>query len=319
MAQDRARKRGRRNNRPVIIGAIALFVVVDVALVGYAILNTDSASDSSFAETPVREDNNTPSAEPTPTQTAREPLAAPATYLSAVDATTAYRTQAGDCGSATTAVLEKTSDGGATWTSSTLTTDLSSVFRLQAQDSTYAFMVGGATSTCEVGFTATYTSGTGFQTYPDRVAATWYADPATPGVVHSPAGSFASPCGVVTGLAPSTDLSAAVLCDDRTIYRTGDGARAWDSGTSVSGAVALTQTSNGYLVASTDDAAACVGVSVASLGYTGDATPIGCIAGVDTADAPQVLLSAGATSVWAQVGNDVAVSADGGVTWPARG
>jgi hypothetical protein len=316
MAKDRARKRGRRNARPFLIGALALFVVIDVALVGFAI--TDEGPNSTFAEPSAPDDGPKASAEPLPAETPLEPLAAPGAYLSAVDAATAYRTQAGDCGSATAAVLEKTTDGGATWVSNSLTTDLSSVFRLQAQDSTYAFMVGGAASTCEVGLTATYTSGTGFQTYPDRVAASWYADPATPGVVHSPSGSFTSPCDAVTGLAPSTDLSAAVLCADRTIYRTGDGARAWDSGTTVAGATAVGQTATGYLVAVTDDAT-CDGVLVASLGYTGDVTPGGCLAGVDTSASPQVLLSAGDSSVWLQVGNDVAVSSDGGATWPARG
>jgi len=316
MAKDRARKRGRRNARPFLIAALALFVGVDIALVGYAI--TDDGPNSTFEEPAASGEGPKASAEPAPTETPLEPLAAPGAYISAVDASTAYRTQAGDCGSATAPVLEKTSDGGATWVASSLTTDLSSVFRLQAQDSSYAFVLGGAASTCEVGFTATYTSGTGFQTYPDRVAASWYADPATPGAVHSPSGSFPTPCDVVVGLAPSTDLSAAVLCADRTIYRTGDGARAWDSGTTVLGATAVSQTSNGYLVAVTEDAA-CDGVLIASLGYTGDATSAGCLAGVDTSGAPQVVLTAGGSSVWLQVGNDVAVSSDGGATWPARG
>jgi hypothetical protein len=317
MAKDRARKRGRRNTRPFIIGGIALFVAVDVALVGYAVLNADSASDSSYVEAPVAGGTDSASPEPTPSETAVEPLGAPAAYLSAVDATTAYRTDAGNCGTSSTAVLEKTSDGGTSWVSSTLTTDLSSVFRLQAQDSSYAFMVGGEAATCQVGLTATYTSGTGFQTYPDRVSASWYADPATPGVVHSPVGSFAAPCGVVTGLAPSTDLSAAILCDDRTIHRTGDGARSWDAGTTVAGAAAIAQTPVGYLVAAVGDAV-CTGITVNNLPYTGDATAVGCLPDVDP-DGAEVLIAAGESSVWLQVGEDVSVSPDGGVTWPVQG
>ncbi|ROS60966.1 hypothetical protein EDF38_0042 [Frigoribacterium sp. PhB160] len=323
MAKDKRRRRGSAFKRPLLIGGLALFLAVDVALVGYAVLGQgDAPSSDAYTPVPVASASDDPSESdagsttPEPTAVA---VAAPTTYLSAVDESVAYRVAAGTCSATSRPVLEKTDDGGSTWIASTSTTDLSSVFRLQAVDQSYAYMVGLGGTSCLPGLTATYTSGSGFQTYPDRVASAWFLDPANPAVVHAPGGNAAAPCATGAVLAPLDDLRAALLCDDGVIYRTANSGVVWDAGTIIEGASSLAATGNGYVVAGRQ-AEDCAGVAVVGLSASSaGAAPVavGCAAETLAAEDTTGPIAIAATdeSVWIQLGGTVTVSADGGRTF----
>ncbi|MBD8703987.1 hypothetical protein [Frigoribacterium sp. CFBP 13712] len=233
----------------------------------------------------------------------------------------AFRVKAGVCEAGAALELEKTIDGGATWATFPVTTDLVSAFRLQAIDSSYAFIVGSGGVTCDTGLTATYSSGAGFQTYPDRVAAAWYLNPAVPTTIHSPSGDRVSPCSASTAvsLAPASDTSAAVLCADRTLFQTIDAGASWSDSLAVPGAVAITDSSGEYVLAS-EGLADCQGLAISEIPSSvtnEEGVPIGCAGNetLPTSAGENVTLAASSGSVWLSAGDATVVSVDGGVTW----
>ena len=319
MATKKRKRRGSPARRPLLIAGLAAFVIVDAALVGYAVLGPDFIPDDETpalavptAEAPGPEQGATPA----PQETGPVDLAVPTSFMSAIDGTTAYRTVAGSCEPTSVPVLEKTVDGGDTWTSATVTTDLRSVFRLQAVDASYAFLAGQGGAACSVGVTATYTSGAGFQAYPDRVASTWYVDPVVNSVVHTPTGDQAAPCPVAV-LAASNDSTAAVLCTDRTLHQSADGGITWDGGVVVSGAASLTTTSRGFAVAVLG-AENCDGVQVTSLALgSASLQALGCAPASSAGDflPTDVVLASGSGALWVKAQDTVLVSVDQGQTW----
>jgi hypothetical protein len=319
MAADKRRRRGAHKNRPLVLAALAAFVIVDVGLVALALTGANHDVDSDAAPlVPTASSAASPEDEPTPQPTdPDEDLIAPTWFLSAVDATTAYRASAGACPATTPPVLQKSTDSGSTWVSAAVTTDLASVFRVQAVDSTYAYLVGLGGESCEPGLTATYTSGVGFQTYPDRVESTWYLDPQDLTSVQSPAGQMDVPCVDPVSIAPTDDNAAALLCADRSVFRTIDSGSTWDAGSEVPGAAALASTGTSYVLAA-QGVEGCTGVSIIGLGTDGDEpVAVGCSGDRPVASAPnqELTLSAAAGTVWLAIGESAAVSLDGGVTW----
>lgn len=310
-------QRRRRFTPPkaVIIAALLAFVLVDVALVGYA-LTRESGSTTAARPGVTITPSETPSPSPS-TTVPPEPqaLAAPTTYLSVVDSTTAYRVSAGSCPSESPAQLEKTIDGGSTWVTSPITTGVTSVLRLRATESAVAFVVGESGPECAPDFTATYTSGADFQTYPDRLAAAWYLQAGVGAAVNSPTGSFAPPCDTPVSLASTDDVSAGLICSDGTVFQTVDGAVSWDAGTQVEGARALTaDTAGGFLIASVGDASGtCQGTELSSLDATGALSVLGCRDGLSPSG--DTVLSAASGAIWLLDGDTVSISTDSGQTW----
>jgi hypothetical protein len=308
-------QRRRRFSPPkaLVVAALVAFVLVDVALVGYA-LTRDSGSTTGARPSAMI----TPSGSPTPTPTSTAPVdsATPAatTYLSVVDATTAYRISAGDCPSETPAQLEKSVDAGVTWAAPPVTTGMTDVTRLEATESAVAFVIGESGEDCSLDFSATYTSGADFVSYPERLAVAWYLEPEVELPVHSPTGSYSAPCDTPLSLASASGQAAALLCSDGMVYQTTDGASSWDSGTEIEGARALSANDEGFLLASVDeDSANCDGVEVTSLGADGAVTPLSCREGtVSTGD---LAVSEANGTVWLMQGDTVAISIDGGRTW----
>ncbi|ROS54731.1 hypothetical protein [Frigoribacterium sp. PhB24] len=322
---DARRKRGSRaraRRRLAIVG-ISAFVLVDLGLVALALtrepsgLAADAQPAASPAPVPVE---TTAEPEPTETPTAVAEAVPPTRLLSAVDADTAWRAEAGTCTPGTpgtTPTLELTTSAGDAWAPSSVSTTGSpaGVDRLQATDAASAFVVGPSGSTCTPAFSQTFSGGAEYRNYPERLAASWYVARTAPDVVHSPSGDHEAPCPAVVDLAVVSDAQAGVLCSDRRFFRTGDGASTWDAGTVVDGAVAVTAVSGRFLVASVG-AVDCDGTAVDSPATTAGATStrVGCAPA--SSDTPgSVALSGGGGSVWLWAGDDVLVSADGGVTW----
>ena len=324
---DAHRKRGQRarTRRRLAIVGLSLFVVVDLALVAFALTREPDGlaadADTSAPSAPVAS-SSTPTTTPTVTATpAPAAEAAPLNrMISAVDGTTAWRAETGACtpdAESTPATLQTTNSAGAGWISTEVTSDagVAGVDRLQATEAATVFVVGPAGSSCETAFAQTFTSGAAFGDYPDRLDASWYVPRSDRSVVHAPFSEQAAPCPAVVDLAVVSDTQAAVLCSDRTLFRTTDAASSWDAGTVVEGAVAIAADSGRFVVASTG-VDGCDGTRVATTGSTADDVmkPAGCSA--VTSDEPgSVAVSAASGSVWLWAGDDVVVSIDGGVTW----
>ncbi|OII27590.1 hypothetical protein [Frigoribacterium sp. MCBA15_019] len=324
---DARRKRGSRartRRRLALIG-IGAFVLVDLGLVALALTREPSglAADAEPAVTstplPV-ETTAAPEPTETPTPVAEAEAVTPTRLLSAVDDVTAWRAESGTCTPGTAGpspTLELTTSAGATWSPLSVSTsgDPAAVDRVQATDAASAFVVGPAGTTCATAFAQTFSGGAEFRDYPERLAASWFVARSAPGTVHSPAGDRPAPCAAVVDLAVVSDTEAGVLCSDRRFFRTLDGARTWDAGTAVDGAVAITADAGEYLVAALG-AASCEGTALEAPSATPGtvATRVGC-APVSSETPGSVALSGGGGSVWLWAGDDVLVSSDGGVTW----
>lgn len=321
---DARRKRGSRaraRRRLAVVG-LGAFVLVDLGLVAMAVTREPSglAADAEPAISTTASVEARPTASPSATPSATTEAVPPSRLLSAVDGDTAWRAQAGTCTpgeGSTSPSLESTTSAGAAWTPSVVSTGAApaGVDRLEATDSTTAFVVGPAGSTCAPAFTQTFSGGAAYADYPDRLTGSWYVARTDRGTVHSPAGGRAAPCPVVVDLAVVSDADGGVLCSDRTFFRTGDGGDTWDAGTVVDGAVAVTADVGTYLVASVGQAD-CEGtaVSVPSSTPGAAATRVGCAPA--TSETPgAIALSAGTDALWLWADDTVSVSADGGVTW----
>jgi len=324
MAADKHRNRGRRaaNRRRLAVVGLVAFAAVDALLIAAVVAQRAPSTESSApAPRPV---TSSPAAvtetpEPTPTSTPAPDVAGtvPSRLLSVVDETTAWRTEAGSCPSpGATVSLERTTDGGATWTPSTVTTEasLTSVDRLQVTDASTVFVVGTGGAECTPVFSQTFSAGQSYVDYPDRLGAAWYVASSDRATVHSPSGSHAAPCAVVTNLAVTDDERAAVLCDDGSLSTTIDAGTTWAAPSEVPGTVSVTAVTDGYLLARLGQEG-CESVSVASYAPgTAETAPVGCAPG-DASVPEDVVLAAAGDAVWLWAGEGTLVSTDRGASW----
>lgn len=303
--------------RWAVVGLVA-FAVLDVALVGSAMASVRPVPQGSGAVASVSHtsDPPRPTATTTPTPQPIVNAVAPTRVLAALDGTVAWRATIGGPCPATRATLAHTSDGGATWTSSDAAgpTGSSSVLRITVDSTTVASAIVLDGQKCVPQYIGTYVSGDNWATYPDRLGSSWYLEPASSASVHTPRGDVTGPCGAKVGLAVRDAATAAVLCADHTVYRTTNSGASWGTPVSVPGAVALTNTTNGYATAATN-VAGCAGVAVANLGAaTGGATTAGCYA-TATPQPGAVAVASGGSTLWLWAGNAMVRSTNGGATW----
>ena len=312
---------GRRRAR--IVALVVAFVVVDVVLVGLALGDRgEGRSQLAGPSTPPS------SATPTPTATAvpvaPSPAPVPTRLLASFDELTAYRVQVADCTSEN-AVLERTDDGGATWSSSTVVGDagLSSVLSLVVVDAAHVDMVGLAPGTCAPTATATYTSGLAFRDYPAILAASWFRSPTGPALVRSPAtgGVVSVPCSSVITLVAVGAAQADALCSTGDAHRTTDGWATWTLLDTIPGAVSAAASGQDLYVAATG-VPDCEGVSVSRVSAPDDAAPtstaavpVGCAVLPGAPVAGEVVISADEDALWLWSSEVVQRSTDGGMTW----
>jgi len=290
-----------------IIG-IAAFLLVDVALVGWAV--SASHPDVEAKPGPIPTFTNrpdTPAASATPTTPATPTVAAPR-LLVAVSATEAYRATRGACTGGDT-VFEKTTDGGATWQASkTGRYAFHTMLTLSGATDTHVSAVVGAGSSCAIGSYSSFTGGQFWQEYPDNLADANYIDPADRSTLHLAGATQDAPCPAALQLATGTN-STAVLCADTVFTRAGNGV--WASA-AVPGVLALAPSDDGYTLA-VAGVTGCSGVAIESLDVGGTPAPVGCDAAV-TSPAGVTLAQQG-SNLWLWSGDTVAVSTDAGATW----
>lgn len=311
-----------RIRRGWMIVGLAAFVLVDIALVAFALGGPFRAPATEPADTAVVEpvETTTPTPKPVvtkkPVETVELADALPPTrILAALDGSLAWRAVTGPCPAAQ-ALPERTTDGGATWTPSDATrfTGSSAILSIRASSKTEASMVTLSGEGCAPQYDKTFVSGDEWKDYPDRLGGNWYVDPADRASVHSPSGSFSAPCPTVIAFAPRGDTDAGVLCADGAFSRTSDGGASWGKAVSLPGAVNLSAAGSGYLLAAVGQKD-CAGVQVLSTSKAldGALSPTGCR---EAKIKPgQVALSSADGVVWLWAGNAMSKSSDGGATW----
>ncbi|WP_431797729.1 hypothetical protein [Microbacterium kunmingense] len=235
---------------------------------------------------------------PTPTPTPEAPSPAPAAsraderFLTTGSAVW-WRGVAGQCG-VTEPLIEKSDDGGATWTDVTPRyLGIGQVLGLSAFTAADAEMVAAVGPACEVEALRTYTDGQFWEPYPEVLAASRYLDAADPSVVVFPGEPVTAPCPVPTGLRTSGD-TAALICDGIAWVRTG---AEWTA-LAPTGVAALTLVGSDILLAHAD--AACEGTAVSRVAANDPAgvQPVGCAAGTDPVESTAVSTSNGDVLLW---------------------
>ncbi len=299
-----------------LIAGITILIFIDVVLSGLAFGSARPVFSGTPAPLPTFSSRPSPSpsrsASPTGTATAVKPAVSDGAgprFLVPESPTDAWRSSGGACGSST-AVIERTSDGGLSWRRvSTDSFPAGRVLALGLSGSrVWSVVAGGAQCTPNYWSTAT---GTSWEPSVQALASAPYLDVDGRSVQLGQA-SDPVPCSVALRLAVRFDGSVALLCADG-LWSRGASTHPW---TKVGGPDVLDLASGrtGFLIAFSDPEN-CHGVAFGSLPspLVQGALPnrIGCAAG---AKAPVALASAGPV-VWLWSADGTDVSQDGGQTW----
>ena len=313
-------------HRLITYVAVSLFVLVDVALIGWALNSTRGAPAAPKAvEVPVATapqfaQSETPTPEPTaaaPTFTLAEAVA-PTRIITALNATTAWRAKTGPC-PATAAEPEYTLDGGVTWTTTDATgpTGVTAIQSITVEADGIASMVALAGTDCAPEFVKTFVAGDNYRAYDDQLEDNWYVNPDEQMTIVSPSGAVDSPCGQVASIAPASQASAAVLCTDQTVFTTDSVGADWFGPVSVPSTVGITASGTGYLLA-TIGQSDCGGIQLVSLLEGQSAVQVtGCWASetISAASGADIAISEADGSVWVWTQDQVSRTVDGGATW----
>jgi hypothetical protein len=308
--------------RRFLLAGLALFLLIDVALVASALTaNRPPANAGAVVEPTMVEPVETtpPVVEPvetkTPVETKPVETMPPARILSAFSSSAVWRATTGACPGAQ-ASPELSTNGGATWTASDASADTgaSSILVINAISESQASLVTLSATDCAPQLLATYVAGAQWAEQPHRLAKNWYLNPSNRAVLTSPSGQHVAPCSAVIGLVSRSDTIAGALCSDGTFARTGDGGASWGPATLVPGAVNLAVNDDGYLLAAAGQPG-CSGVKVLSTleAFDGVITSAGCREA--TFSAGEVALASADGIVWLWAGDSMSKSSDGGVTW----
>ncbi|KFF58755.1 hypothetical protein JF66_16260 [Cryobacterium sp. MLB-32] len=304
---------------------MALFVLMDIGLVVYAVTVIPPPQQTMTTNTVLSASRPDPTATPTPTPAAA-PAApiAPRRVLSALNATTAWRATVGTCPSAR-ATPEISTDAGATWTGfdAGSKTGASSVLVINALSDSEASFVTLLAADCTPHLVATYVAGADWADYPLRLTGNWYVIPSEPAIVHSPLGAFAVPCPAAISVASQSATHGAVLCAPDptaaaagpTIARTADGGSTWTPPVPVPGAVNLSALAGGGYVVAAAGQPGCAGVRILTLPDTKTAPPTLAGCREATFDPGDVAIASSPGSLWLWAGAIMSASSDGGATW----
>lgn len=298
------------------VAAVVAFVLFDVALVWFALSSVRSAAAGAVQTReilPTVDAELAPGASAAPTMappTAAPALmvAAPTRAFAAIDGDIAYRAAAGECGVAP-AQVERTGDGGETW-SSTTPAEVTAVQQILTDGSDDVAIVAVEPDGCSPVLVRSYSQGAEWvQT--TEVSAHWHLGA---GRVVAPGGAASTPCAAPLQIAPRDEASAAVLCSDTTVAATSDGGATWFSSAALAGATSIARSEDAYRVAVVG-MNGCEGAQVVSLTAALETgTPGECV--VTEADLGSTVLATAADgTVWIWAGDALARSSDGGLTW----
>lgn len=276
--------------------------------------STPSAPSSASSLSPVVE-------APTPSPTSAV-VPGPALPLEVVSASDALRARPGSCSTGGGA-LQRTTDGGRTWT--TLTGPATSVVRILAS-SPSSFLVVGATKECTPRLYRTTDAGRTWAVSTSTANA-WHPLPvpasgAVPTALHGPSGNVPLPCRRGTTLVALSGITlsdAMLACSDGAVLRTIDGGATWQPRTAVAGAGALSAVSRTEVwVASVQPVAGCAGVQVLHSTDGGLRwRAVGCAVGAQLGSVGLSFAGGSVGMLWD--GTGVWTTGDGGSSWLRAG
>ncbi|RWZ46608.1 hypothetical protein ELQ90_14325 [Labedella phragmitis] len=330
MATSRRQSAARESRRPWwIFTALIVFLVVDVLLVVLALQSTAPRPPGPTTPRPSAssESTSTPSATPATDEDADADedvevassitAAAPTRLLSALDDQVAWRATTGSCPDAP-AMPQLTTDGGATWKSTDITasTDVRALQRILVTSADTASFIGATGEECDPEFVRTFVAGDDFAENTEQLDGTWHLSPVGSDTVHAPGGDVAAPCESAVVVSPLDDARAAVLCDDSSLHVTTDAGETWTRIDDTDGAVALTESEEGFLVALVGTSE-CDGARLAAFDSDGARTDVGCVQSPLGASelATATAIDWTADAIWAWVDDRLLISTDGGNTW----
>ena len=192
---------------------------------------------------------------------------------------------------------------------------MSTVQRVTVDSDAFIALIGLATEGCAPSYERSF-SGRRVGVRPRRALGVVVRRSPNRAGLHAPAGDRPAPCGTVVQLAVIDESSAAVLCDDASVYATVDAGQGWMPPVSVPGASAISASGAGYRLVVVNQNE-CVGAHVVEIVVT-DAdlrltAPGSCL---PAAIAPgETALAVGEDVTWLWAGNAFARSEDGGATW----
>jgi len=300
--------------RRVTVGALALFVLLDVVLVTLAVRHTSAPGTTVSVDrrgsATATSSTGAAASSPSPTRRRPTPGAAGSVAFLAVSADgTVVRTSRGQCPGTTTPTVEVSADTGRTFVGRPVPA-LREVLSLQVS-SALKVQILGLDAACRP---KTYATGDGGRNWFASVGATgWHlAKDAAAAKVVSPDGTHPTPC---TPMAVTTAANGVVrvLCRDGTILGSDDLGVTWVSLGRLRGAVAIQYSSSGagLALARRPGCPAAV-LQTIDGGHTW--TRVTCLPGSD----PLALATSGHLTL-AQVGDRVFVSTADGGRWHAAG
>ena len=299
-------------NRWWIIPIIGLVAIGTVVLVALAVTPREPPTSELIPWTPTAV--ITPTS--TPTAAADVQLAVPQQrFLAAVDATTAWRADAGTCPASQT-WPELTTNGGGSWARQDASTETgaSGVLTLGAVSAEAAGMLTLNAETCSSPQFTSLVDGVWAPVSNAANEGLWYVIPGQGPAVNIGATVVAVPCEPAS-VASRSVTELAVLCGDGRVVRSSDAGITWDDGFSVAGAAAVASSAQGYIVGGID-AARCAGVELHTLTpqpTNGDGLLIGCF---ESEPAPGLIaISSTPDALWVWAGVSLGISPDGGTTW----
>lgn len=312
-----------------IIG-VTVFLVVDVALVWWALSATgrsgrvaaDPLPLTSFAPAPTVKPATataTPSATPSPRPTVVPlTLETYARRLVPIDGSLAWRVGTVACTGPL--AIESSSDGGATWTSWSTGEDVWGVREIVGYtgDSSMVGIIASVAGDCHPEYRMSFTGGEFWGPYPEEQPDLAVIDPADPSVIEDAAGAVASPCGAVSEFAEGP-AGVGLLCTSTDVRLAPPDFGSWTTVTIEGAPVAITTSGDGYLVASRRDPACPDGLRLSSVGGDASVVPGMCLAAYADETAPVTLATAPDGAIWLWVGDRVGVSEDGGSSWTGLG
>lgn len=312
----RAVPRRASSRRIVVSLLIVTLLAVDVVLVAIAATATGVRSHGvlapipTFSSRPLGRPTPTPSVPPTATAVGTAPWAATGSrFLVAVNASTGWRATAGSCSGAP-AVLERTTDGGATWVAYDLNTVSAHTILYLSGTATSVTIVSGAHSSCTATFFGSFTSGKFWAPFPDRMGEASYIDVASK-TLRIAGATVPAPCSDPRQII-SAPKETGVVCSGELEARTVSGT--WIT-IPIPGLLGAAASPTGFSVA-VSDPSACAGVEIKAIDgspHEGmSATTVGCAAAAAPVD---VALAQSGPLLWLWSGDKTVISSDSGANW----
>ncbi|MGV8896372.1 MAG: hypothetical protein ACOH1U_07930 [Rhodoglobus sp.] len=297
----------------MIAVVVALFVILDVALIGYAVMRSDPPSPGATpGPIPTFGSSSTAVTTPDlPIEPTIEPVVveAQSRHLVVTSASAGWRSTVGTC-TGPSAVVESTIDGGATW-QQVNPPEVREVLYVSANASLVTILAKTGDA-CTLEVLKSFTGGQFWGSYPDEVTGYTHFDPANPAAVQTPGGPLSVPCLSVNEAKVRGDATVVACAGE--LVETSNAGGDWSS-VVVPGLLGATGNDAGYTLA-VSGAADCAGVSIQTLTAplgTAAPTAVGC---VDPEAAPsQVSIAQTGSDIWLWSGDRVFVSTDNGASW----